>query len=229
MDSNTPSSNGKALAVFQYSNVQIRSMVDANGDPWFVAADVCKVLDISNVGNVLARLDTDEKDDIHTVDVMGRMQSTAIINESGLYSLILTSRKPEAKAFKKWITSEVLPAIRKTGGYLTKPMTALELLELNLAVTKEHEARLAEQDARIQRIEARQTGLERGSEYFTIVGYTNYKHLPPPSNNDAAALGKKAANLSRELGYSIGKTTDPRYGQVNTYHISVLDSVFGQR
>lgn len=79
--------------------------------------DVCEVLGIGNVSDAIARLDDDEFDTIEVTDSIGRKQKTYVVNESGLYSLIMTSRKPEAKAFKKWVTSEVLPSIRKTGGY----------------------------------------------------------------------------------------------------------------
>lgn len=83
-------------------------------------SDVCRALGIFNVGNISSRLDDDEKTTIHNPDSrpgQGALVRT-IINESGLYSVILTSRKPSAKRFKKWVTSEVLPAIRKTGGYM---------------------------------------------------------------------------------------------------------------
>jgi len=102
-------------AVFQFNNSQIRT-ITKDGEPWFVAADVCSVLGIANNRNATARLDDDEKD-VRLMDTPGGKQETTIVNESGLYSLILRSDKPEAKRFKKWVTSEVLPAIRKTGGY----------------------------------------------------------------------------------------------------------------
>lgn len=92
-------------------------IVMLNDEPWFTAVDVCSALDIVNTARALDRLDDDEKG-IHTMNTPGGNQDLSIINESGLYSLILTSRKPEAKKFKKWVTSEVLPAIRKTGRYI---------------------------------------------------------------------------------------------------------------
>ncbi|MFN6472580.1 MAG: Bro-N domain-containing protein [Nostoc sp. SerVER01] len=105
------------LTVFQFESHEVR-FVGTAFDPWWVAADVCSVLEIKNVGNVIAKLDEDEKrDDIQIMDVIGRKQAVWCINESGLYSLILTSRKAQAKRFKKWVTSEVLPSIRKTGKY----------------------------------------------------------------------------------------------------------------
>jgi prophage antirepressor-like protein len=108
-----------ALTVFEYENDRPFRIIDRNGEPWFALADVCRELDISNVGNASARLDDDEKDNIRNPDVNGLRgnPNLTIINESGLYSLILNSRKPEAKRFKKWVTKEVLPSIRKTGGY----------------------------------------------------------------------------------------------------------------
>ena len=92
--------------------------LNLNGEPWFVAADVCKALELGNPSMTVERLDDDEKG-ISTIDTLGGKQRMAIINEPGLYSLVITSRKPEAKAFKRWITHEVIPAIRKHGAYLT--------------------------------------------------------------------------------------------------------------
>lgn len=93
--------------------------LNLNGEPWFVAADVCKALELGNPSMTVERLDDDEKG-ISTIDTLGGKQRMAIINEPGLYSLVITSRKPEAKAFKRWITHEVIPAIRKHGAYMTK-------------------------------------------------------------------------------------------------------------
>ena len=92
--------------------------LNLNGEPWFVAADVCKALELGNPSMTVERLDDDEKG-ISTIDTLGGKQRMAIINEPGLYSLVITSRKPEAKAFKRWIIHEVIPAIRKHGVYIT--------------------------------------------------------------------------------------------------------------
>ncbi len=104
------------LQLFEDADHDQFRVVDKDGDPWFVLSEVCKKLGIGNPSDVAATLDEDEKG-IVTIDTPGGRQRVRIINESGLYSTILRSRKPEAKAFKKWITSEVLPSIRKTGGY----------------------------------------------------------------------------------------------------------------
>jgi len=87
-----------------------------HGNPWFMAKDVCQILDLINVHSSLAMLDQDEKG-IHTMDTLGGKQAVSIINESGLYNLIFKSRKPEAKVFQKWVTSELLPTLRKAGRY----------------------------------------------------------------------------------------------------------------
>ena len=89
-----------------------------NEEPWFVAKDVCDALEIGNSRQAVSYLDDDEKG-VTTNDTLGGTQQVSIINESGLYSLILRSRKPEAKKFKKWVTEEVLPTIRKHGIYAT--------------------------------------------------------------------------------------------------------------
>lgn len=96
---------------------QIRVVI-REGEPWFVAADVCKALEIANNRDALSRLDPDEKD-VALTDTLGGSQSMSIVNEPGLYSLVLGSRKPETKVFKRWITHEVIPSIRKHGAYLT--------------------------------------------------------------------------------------------------------------
>jgi prophage antirepressor-like protein len=101
---------------------QVTRIVDLDGEPWWVAKDVCEVLGLDEAHKAVGRLDDDERNTIPVMDSMGRCQKTSIINESGLYSLILTSRKPEAKQFKKWVTAEVLPTIRKTGSYQAAPI-----------------------------------------------------------------------------------------------------------
>lgn len=101
------------------------------GEAWFVAADVCKALELGNPSMTVERLDDDEKG-ISTIDTLGGKQRMTIINEPGLYSLVLSSRKPEAKAFRRWITHEVIPTIRKYGGYMTKSLLEQVLENPNL-------------------------------------------------------------------------------------------------
>lgn len=107
---------------FQFGSKEIR-VIDQDGESWFVARDVAEVLEYRTASDALRILDEDEKL-LRTLCVSGQNREVNLINESGLYCLVLRSNKPEAKIFKKWITSEVLPAIRKHGGYLTELKTA---------------------------------------------------------------------------------------------------------
>lgn len=96
---------------------QVRTMM-ISGSPWFVAKDVCECLGITKHRDAVSRLDGDERGSVE-VDTLGGTQQMAAVNEYGLYNLVLSSRKPSAKAFKRWITHEVIPAIRKHGAYMT--------------------------------------------------------------------------------------------------------------
>lgn len=106
------------LQIFNYNNNEIRTVEKEDG-LWWVLADVCKVLDLSSPHKVADRLDKDERNQIPVTDSIGRQQDTTIINESGLYNVILRSDKPEAIPFRRWVTHEVLPSIRKHGAYMT--------------------------------------------------------------------------------------------------------------
>ncbi|HAV4536334.1 TPA: phage antirepressor protein [Acinetobacter baumannii] len=104
------------VSVFNFNQNEVRTIVKVDGEIWFVLSDVCNVLEIGNPSDAARRLDNDEV----TLDIIeGNHRPTNLVNESGLYSLVLTSRKPEAKQFKKWVTSDVLPSIRKNGGYIS--------------------------------------------------------------------------------------------------------------
>lgn len=109
------------LKVFENEKFGSMRTMEREGEPWFVAADVCKALEIDNSRQALTRLDEDEKFTtvISNDGAATGKSSMSFVNEPGLYSLVLGSRKPEAKEFKRWVTHEVIPAIRKHGGYLT--------------------------------------------------------------------------------------------------------------
>ena len=106
-----------ALKVFSYNGAQVRT-VEQNGEPWWVLKDVCEVLGLDSPHKVAERLDEDEKGR-NSIPTLGGAQEMTIISESGLYNVILRSDKPEAKPFRKWVTAEVLPAIRRNGSYIS--------------------------------------------------------------------------------------------------------------
>ena len=140
--------NENEIQVWNYESSEVRT-VQVNGEPWFVLSDVCKVLEISNSRNISSRLEQDEKG-VTLVDTLGGAQQMTIINESGLYTVILRSDKPQAKPFRKWVTSEVLPSIRKHGSYSVQSQFAdlspqLQVLIQMETRQKQIEARQAEQ------------------------------------------------------------------------------------
>jgi len=112
---------------FQFESHTLRVQVDEVGQPWFNASDVCDVLDMGNPSQAMkSHVDPDDLQKLEVIDALGRTQRSNHVNESGLYALILGSTKDAAKRFKRWVTSEVLPSIRKTGAYSATPVAALQ-------------------------------------------------------------------------------------------------------
>ena len=140
----------------------VRSIL-IDSDPWFVAADVCKALELEKTNRALSRLDDDEKG-AHSVSTPGGRQRMSIISESGLYSLILGSRKPEARAFKRWITHEVIPSIRKHGAYMTDSL--LDALEAHPEAVPEYLNRLRSENARNRELTRRLRLALPKAEYY---------------------------------------------------------------
>lgn len=120
------------VQVFNFEQMNVRT-VEINDEVWFVATDVANALGLSNVSMSIKALDDDERSKFN----LGRQGEVNVINEPGLYNFIGSSRKTEAKQFMRWVRHEVLPSIRKTGGYQAKPMTPMELLETQFEALKE--------------------------------------------------------------------------------------------
>lgn len=203
--------------------------VTINDEPWFVAADVCRALEIGNSRMATERLDDDEKG-VSLIDTPGGQQELTIINEPGLYSLVLGSRKPEAKAFKRWITHEVIPALRKTGTYSLKPMSQLEIAKISLDMLIEQEKRLdsLEQENESTREQIKELNAKittRAQDSYSVAGYASLRGIKLDVSR-ANMLGREATRLSQKYGYEISKTPDPRFGTVNVYHTDVLKAVF---
>lgn len=103
---------------FDFKGAPLRTLTDKAGEPWFVAKDVCDILGLENSRKATAELDSDEKNTVTISDGIAGNPNKTIISEPGLYRLVMKSRKPEAKEFQRWVTHEVLPSIRKHGGYM---------------------------------------------------------------------------------------------------------------
>lgn len=151
------------LMIFENPDFGAVRSILIDGDPWFVAADVCKALEIEKTNRALSRLDDDEKG-AHSVSTPGGRQRMSIISESGLYSLILGSRKPEARAFKRWITHEVIPSIRKHGAYMTDSL--LDALEAHPEAVPEYLNRLRSENARNRELTRRLRLALPKAEYY---------------------------------------------------------------
>lgn len=138
------------ITVFSFRGQNVRTVI-RDGEPWFVAKDVCDVLGLANSRDAVADLEQDELVSVKATSGGQRREMNAV-SESGLYALIFKSRKPEAKAFRKWVTSEVLPAIRKTGGYIAARAeeTPEEILARALIVAKETIDRVSRKNQKLQ-------------------------------------------------------------------------------
>ncbi len=138
------------LNSFQFGGNPIRA-ASRKGDPWFVARDLCGVLGLTNVGEAIASIDLDDKEIVNHGELvrLGIVEADdlattrlALVTEGGMYALIFKSIKPEAKAFKKWVTSEVLPAIRKNGAFGVKQVSQAEMLLQSAQVLVDHERQI---------------------------------------------------------------------------------------
>ena len=176
---------------FDFKGAALRTLTDEAGEPWFVAKDVCDILGHSNVSMALDRLDDDERSKFN----LGRQGETNIVNEAGLYVLVLGSRKPEAKEFQRWVTHEVLPQIRKTGGYIpTSESDSDEDIMARAVLVAQKTI-----ERKNQQIAAQQTRIDELQPKASM--WDNFVDIP-----DVLSVGNSAKLLSN-LGRPIGRKT----------------------
>ena len=228
--------NDERFKIFSKENLGSVRTVLLNNEVWFCIKDVCDILGLTNPTVVAKRLDEDEKAKFDLGLKNGEL--TNFTNESGLYTLILRSDKPEAKPFRKWITSEVIPAIRKTGKYEEKPMTSAQYLlqqaqwmveaenrmnniENNVAQTNQSIGNIKKDITRIEHNERRTIT----SNHLTVITYANMKGIKPNTYN-SSVMGRKATKVCRTRGLLTGTVVDSKYGLINTYPLEVLDEIF---
>jgi prophage antirepressor-like protein len=207
---------------FEYESKQIRVLQDAQGEPWWVVADVCDLLGLTNPTEAIRALDDDEKS---TLRISEGGPERNIINEAGLYAMIMRSIKPEAKKFKRWVTHEVLPAIRKTGRYDLALSSELDLIIHTAQAMKKMESKTLEHDQRLAMLEAKSQQNSAQTGYWTITAWCKLNSLSL-SLEEAMQKGRKASKLSGEWGAEVGKVHDERFGVVNSYREDVLAEVF---
>ena len=190
-------------------------------NPLFKADEVAKWIEHSNVSKMLESVDNNEKIKLE-VGTLTNAYSAWFLTEDGLYEVLMQSRKPIAKEWKKKV-KEILKEIRKTGTY-TKPLTPAEQLLAQAKVMVDMENRLNILEKNNARLE---NNLRRTitSDYFTVIGYANFRGINADTYN-SSVIGRKASKLCKDCGLAIGKVIDSRYGTINTYPLDVLDEIF---
>lgn len=218
---------------------EVRTL-EIEGKPYFVGKDVADILGYSNTRDALAKhVDGEDKSDVAIRDTIGREQSTTIINESGLYSLILSSKLPNAKKFKKWVTSEVLPSIRQHGMYAMDELIENPDLAINalLALKEERERRKAlEIDNQVK--DQQIAELQPKASYYDLVLQCNsllsMTEIAKDYGMSAKGMNKKLHELGVEFNQSgvwflYAKYQDQGYTQTKTQNYNKLDGTQGSK
>ena len=216
---------------FQDSTIQV---ILVDNEPWFLGKEIARVLGYVDE-NQAVRQHCDKDDTLSDIELtlklkkLGQSNDDVVyraiyINEPGVYSLVFGSTLKSAKKFKKWLTTEVIPSIRKTGSYSVnqQQLSPLEILVAQSQALLEAERDRQEIKARLDKLEAHQ---DSHDGYFTIRGYAFIKGLKIDLR-DAQRLGKLAGHKCREEGLEISKVKDTRFGYVNAYPECILDVIF---
>jgi possible bacteriophage antirepressor len=192
-------------------------------NPLFLARDVAEWIeyDKDKVGQMLNNVDNDEKMN-SPIYYSGQVRNMWFLTEDGLYEVLMLSRKPIAKEWKKKV-KEILKEIRKTGNY-TRPLTPAEQLLAQAKVMVDMENRLNILEKNNARLE---NNLRRmiTSDYFTVIGYANFRGINADTYN-SSVIGRKASKICKDCGLAIGKVIDSKYGTINTYPLDILDEIF---
>lgn len=191
---------------FDFRGASLRTLTDKAGEPWFVAKDVCDILELGNTTNALRALDEDEKTNFTNCNVaQNGGRAPLIISEPGLYKLIMRSRKPEAKEFQRWVTHEVLPQIRKTGGYIPTTDADDDMTILAKAVMIGQRT-MEQQKRKIAAQQTRIVELEPKARFADAV-----------AASDGTCLVGELAKMLRQNGMDIGQNRLFRLLQADGY------------
>lgn len=207
--------------VFDGNSVRV-VMIDS--EPWFVANDVCSALGIASPRVAVDRIDDDCVCLADVIDSIGRVRSTNVVSEPGLYELIFRSDKPEAARFRKWVTGDVLPTIRKTGTYGNpEPKDDLDAIEDTIKAIRAQRARIAAVEGRQDTMEAHLAGVLGQYDEFTALAYAKLNDLKT-DRPYLMRLGRRAAEIMRMRGTEPRKRQDATFGAVNIYPVEFLDA-----
>jgi prophage antirepressor-like protein len=191
---------------FQGNPVRV---ITVDGEPWFFASDVCDRLEV-RTRDAMSALKAYEK---RRDNVAGTLID--LMSEAGVYSTIFRSRKPEAEEFRRWVTAEVLPQIRKTGSYAVRPLSPGEFLVQQAQMMLDQERRTAV-------LEAKVAAIEGAHDEFTTLAYAKLNDLPT-DRPSCQRHGQRASRLMRSRGQQPRKRQDATFGTVNVYPVSVLE------
>lgn len=215
------------LARFQFPvtghNIRV---VDINGEPWFIAGDVALALGYRDAYNATRWLLDSEKA-THQVSTPGGPQQVTIVSEPGLYRMIMRSNREKAVDFQMWIAHDVIPSIRKTGGYvMPRQLTAAELILQQAHQLVEHEHKLAQLDSRVTVLDARMDGIEQRTGWLTALAFAKLNHLPTDKPS-LLRLGYAATRIAKRDGVEPVKVQHDIYGTVNQYPVEILREAAG--
>lgn len=217
----------KELERYEFEGHSIRCTAGPDGEPWFVAKDICDALGIRNVAMVVKRLAEDQRADV-TLNDGSQGRTFIIVSESGMYRIIARSDKPAADPLMEWLTRDVLPSIRKTGRYVaaaTEPVkSAADMFMIAAQTFAAQELRLGQleqsdrsRQAEIAEVAARLDAQEGRHDYYAALGWAKMTGFQPTDDVTLARLGRIAVSVAAAAGVEKGTAPHAHYGQVNTY------------
>ena len=225
---------------------QVRTIMSASNEPLFCLSDVCRALEMKRFR--IERLDKDVISN-HPLQTAGGLQQVTFINEDGLYDIVLDSRKPKAKKFRKWITSEVVPSIRKTGSYSVeqpKQLSAAESLlqAVQLLVAHERQLEILEHNQKnmqgaISSLYDKVYGMQFETDMvkqklnneidrYTVIGYCS-AHNIPMTLTEASIIGGMCSRMCKKRNIPLEPIADRRFGKVNTYPSELIAEAIKNR
>lgn len=226
-----------AIEIFKNESFGEVRVAGTSEQPLFCLADVCKAVELSNPSSVKARLDEEDVQllDLHALNYtegIGNSKAN-FVTESGFYDVILQSSSPKVKPFRKWITSEVLPSIRKTGSYTAQqPLSPSELILKLAEMNVENERKMKELSDKQQRLETEIEEIRQRTitdlHKSTIVAYVSRNNIKLDVKR-YGAMGRKASSICKKRNIPVTKINDIRWGNVNVFPDEVLDEVFGMK
>lgn len=221
--------------IFKNENLGEVRVIFIDNEPLFCLADICKALALTNTAMVANAIKSEFegcKLDLYPFETAGGTQKLTFITEAQLYFVLMRSDKAEAKEFRKWVNTEVLPSIRKTGSYSTKPLSQIEILQSSIAILAEQEKKLNLLENKTEDLHKEQLKVKHNinrllnnDNYMTLIAFMNLHNIKQKGYH-LPSLGKKAKKLSLEQGAFMGAVIDPRYGRINTYSTEILKQIF---